>query len=341
MRTTLYALVILNAVFLLWNWTNSPDTEHSRDRGARETVGLKTLALITEQTSTDDADASGRVDLAMAQEEAVADAAVNEIEDEPVGPGQDDNMQAELNDVIADGGDNEVDGEVTGLGGDEANADTPDVGQTQDVAVLSPDPAETPEISDAVDDRAANEEAATPADPSASEPEAPEPILVAYCARIGPISGQAAAATLFENLSSMIDKPLLTVATEERRPVFWVHIPPFGSVDEAKEVVARLKTRGIESFVITEPEELRNGVSLAVFRTSERSDQMLGELGGLGYEVAVHEKPGTDAEYVIEGQAMVDPEAGDTALLEQLRAAAGETQVELTQCAIAGDTAVE
>ena len=168
----------------------------------------------------------------------------------------------------------------------------------------------------------------------------PEPTQIRTCVKTAAIEGDANAAQSFAVLSELIANPVLEKASEPKRPVFWVHIPAFETTREADDAVERLKARGIESFVITEPDELKNAVSLGVFRVRDRSDQLIGDLAGLGFETAVYEKPPVPAAYLIHGY-FESTEDDVAASLERIREAAAEVTVEITDCDIAQQATVE
>lgn len=139
----------------------------------------------------------------------------------------------------------------------------------------------------------------------------PEP---ARCVRIGPFADETAALHALARVGEWVpDAAPATVQVLVRRN-FWVHIPPLASEAEARRVVGELTAQGIDSFVIRDEPELRNGVSLGVFRDAASAERQAARFVGLGHPVAVHEAESTRSIIVLEGTLAGDIEALRTAL---------------------------
>lgn len=69
---------------------------------------------------------------------------------------------------------------------------------------------------------------------------------------------------------------------------YWVHMPPLKTRADAERKVGELKDLGItEFFVVQEPEQWRNAISLGIFRTDEAAQNYLAALRQRGVRSAI------------------------------------------------------
>jgi len=153
------------------------------------------------------------------------------------------------------------------------------------------------------------------------------------CVRIGPLRDAAAGERLRQRVREWLPDARLAEGDAPDRSSYWVHVPPRASDDEARAVVRTLQARGIDSFVIRDEPALRHGVSLGVFRDAESARESRERLQGIGYPVAIHEKPRTRRALFLLGAA----EAGagpavPPALAEAVAATAPGAGVEPSGC---------
>ena len=142
-----------------------------------------------------------------------------------------------------------------------------------------------------------------------------QPTLVASadefksCLRLGPfaniISAQGVAERL-EGIGRMVE--LTAVDTRTGASDYRVVMPPLSSQQEAFRRVRELKSRGIDSFVITQGADAR-GISLGVFSSSKRAEAYRQSLVGRGYEVLLDALPRVSRGYWVNiGQGMFPEE---------------------------------
>jgi hypothetical protein len=72
---------------------------------------------------------------------------------------------------------------------------------------------------------------------------------------------------------------------------YWVYIPPLKSKSETDRKIGELKALGIaDFFIVQDPGQWRNAVSLGIFRTDEAAQAFLGKLRDRGVRSAVAER---------------------------------------------------
>ena len=153
------------------------------------------------------------------------------------------------------------------------------------------------------------------------------------CVRIGPLRDAVAGERLRQRVREWLPETRLAEGDTPDRSSYWVHVPPRASDDEARAVVRTLQAQGIDSFVIRDEPALRHGVSLGVFRDAESARESRERLQGIGYPVAIHEKPRTRRALFLLGAA--DAGAGPAvppALAEAVAATAPGAGVEPAGC---------
>ncbi|WP_126456466.1 SPOR domain-containing protein [Sulfuriflexus mobilis] len=123
----------------------------------------------------------------------------------------------------------------------------------------------------------------TPALEPANERVAPRVTFVGVaCYSLGPFVSEAGAREANETLAG------LGLATQQREGTrreltgYWVYIPPLLSRDEAREVTAMLKARGIKDFQIVSTGPKKNAISLGFFRSHDSAEQHYARISALG-----------------------------------------------------------
>lgn len=116
-------------------------------------------------------------------------------------------------------------------------------------------------------------------------------VLSTECYKLGPfdsekwfsqVEGRVAALDLEH------DQIIETVASD--KPVeFWVHVPARKSRVEAEKVLAELKRRRVDSFLIGKG-DLENSISLGLFRVKGSADRIANQVRGYGIPVVVEVK---------------------------------------------------
>lgn len=102
------------------------------------------------------------------------------------------------------------------------------------------------------------------------------------CKMVGPFDTEQAANILIERLS------VLDVAAQVH-PVelssgkgHWVYFPAQSSREAARQRLAQLQSRGVDSYIIPKG-DLKNGISLGVFSEKALADARVAELQAMGY----------------------------------------------------------
>jgi hypothetical protein len=183
-------------------------------------------------------------------------------------------------------------------------------------AAVEQAPAEAPATS--ADDGAAAAEMPAPADGGLQAPAeapvadtaagsagaavAPAGVAPPVCVQAGPVASEAVAGRLRERAAQWLDGAEVATVQVPERSVFWVHIPPRASDTEAREIVAVLAKKRVDSFVIRDEPALRNGVSLGVFRDADSARSLKERLGGIGYPVEIREEVRTRTAYLVRGR---------------------------------------
>ena len=93
---------------------------------------------------------------------------------------------------------------------------------------------------------------------------------------------------------------ILTVAAESRETIesHRVYIPPLDSRKSALRTLRELKSRGIRDVAVVPGGELRNAVSLGVYRSTANAQRRMTSLKRLGYSVQSAVNTTTQQEYV-------------------------------------------
>lgn len=122
-----------------------------------------------------------------------------------------------------------------------------------------------------------------PALEPANERVAPRVTFVGVaCYSLGPFVSEAGAREANETLAG------LGLATQQREGTrreltgYWVYIPPLLSRDEAREVTAMLKARGVKDFQIVSTGPKKNAISLGFFRSQDSAEQHYARISALG-----------------------------------------------------------
>lgn len=144
-----------------------------------------------------------------------------------------------------------------------------------------------------------------------------------YCVRIGPLRDGATGERMRQRAAAWLPAARVEEGEAPDRSTFWVHVPPRPSDDEARAVVSALTARGVESFVIRDEPVLLHGVSLGVFRDAQSAQQQMERMQGIGYPVAIHEKPRTRRAFFLLGA--LGPDAGAAVPPELVEAVAATT----------------
>ena len=107
--------------------------------------------------------------------------------------------------------------------------------------------------------------------------------LEALCHWVGPFDNQASAQIFIERIAALDVFSALKQEKSVTGQTYWVYLQQFGERAEAKDKLAELQYKGIDSFIITKG-ELENAISLGVFSELKLAQKRLSEVVVLGYE---------------------------------------------------------
>lgn len=128
----------------------------------------------------------------------------------------------------------------------------------------------------------------------------PEGTDTSECRGLGPFEDVLIAQNVTERLNATgIEVTLNAVDTPTGEYDFRVVLPPLASVQEAFRRLRELKSREIDSYVITQGEDAQ-GISLGVFSTQEAAESHQVFLGERGYQVEIKQIPRLSRGYWIQ-----------------------------------------
>ena len=106
------------------------------------------------------------------------------------------------------------------------------------------------------------------------------------CINAGPLSDSAARDRLRDWLRSYTAALYMRVETVRKGQFFWVYLEP--SVDgSAEQHLAELHDRGVQDTLVIRRGELKNAISLGLFRSQDSVNRRLAELTDKGYQPVV------------------------------------------------------
>mgnify|MGYP001081752243 CR=1 FL=1 len=113
-----------------------------------------------------------------------------------------------------------------------------------------------------------------------------QPPKTAACLYWGEFSGSALALAN-ERLATLGLGARLQARTVEHSSGFWVYMPPLKNAAEVQRKIGQLKKLGVnDHFVVQEPGEWMNAISLGVFRTQQAAESHLDNLRKQGVRTA-------------------------------------------------------
>jgi pyruvate/oxaloacetate carboxyltransferase len=118
------------------------------------------------------------------------------------------------------------------------------------------------------------------------------------------------------------------------KPIYWVHIPPQRTAQDARRAQKELVSRGVESFVISDLGSLHNGISLGVFRDQKSAEMLAQRRQDIGYPVAIHESQRKRVAHFARMRAEVaKADLLVPAIAERAVGMSGEANVSIVVCA--------
>ena len=160
-----------------------------------------------------------------------------------------------------------------------------------------PAPTETP-VAEPAKPKSAETVASTaePSKPGSAEAAA-SPTGTDQCLRLGPFDSEAQAGTLRDRFAGRSRSIAINKSTRQEQKFFWVYLEAVSSDVQAKERLEDLKSKGITDLFMVRKGEMKNAVSLGVFRSQESVRNRLAELKNRGYQPLVVPRYETKTEY--------------------------------------------
>jgi hypothetical protein len=146
-----------------------------------------------------------------------------------------------------------------------------------------------------------------PGRPAPGRAEPVEPPPPRSCRSLGPFPDPAAARVLADRLSSDGIETVLRSRDTEVSGGWWVYLGPEGSRQAARALTGRLASAGIDDFYIVPSGDLRNAVSLGLFREQGRAEYQAAEARRLGFEPTVRERMLTESAFWLDFKAQSVP----------------------------------
>lgn len=107
------------------------------------------------------------------------------------------------------------------------------------------------------------------------------------CFTLGPFRSQDGAAQAREALQELKLKPTGRVRNEREQYGFQVYVPPLQSRDAAIDAARELAGKGITEYYIMNEQNLRNAISLGLFRSKVHAERQVERLKDIGVFVEV------------------------------------------------------
>lgn len=214
---------------------------------------------------------------------------------------------------------------------------TPAVAQADSPSAAAPQaPLATAEPVPIDEDNVDGDNGGTAADAgptAADEPSSSSVASTGSCLSVGPFKTEDELAALRRELSGTVRQ--MQPRTEERqeRKHFWVYLEPLESDARAEERLRELRNKGVEDLFLVRKGEMKNAISLGVFRSQESVANRLAEIKDRGYQPLV--VPRYEAQTVYWLDLAVDSGSSTDALEGKLPPGVSARSAECAQIAAA------
>ncbi|NND65390.1 MAG: SPOR domain-containing protein [Gammaproteobacteria bacterium] len=129
------------------------------------------------------------------------------------------------------------------------------------------------------------------------------------CLTLGPFVDRQESQSALAWLSDRDAQAHQRVEKESKRLGFWVHLKKFDSRSEANDVVERLKSDGFDDVYVETDGDVRNTVSLGLFREYARAQDRVATLRDLGVDPVIAEKHRDNQTYWVDFWRLPDNDA--------------------------------
>lgn len=124
--------------------------------------------------------------------------------------------------------------------------------------------------------------------PDAVESDVKTDVVAAnVCLDVGPFPDAAARDALGTWMQDFVAASHTRSETVRSRQFFWVYLEPTSSADAAKQNLASLAERGVQDTMLISRGDLKNAISLGLFRSQDSVNRRLAELSEKGYKPVV------------------------------------------------------
>jgi hypothetical protein len=107
------------------------------------------------------------------------------------------------------------------------------------------------------------------------------------CYSIGPLEDDSQIAAVRTWLVAMGGDPILRVGERRELARYWVYFPPFPSWAEAAQRADRMRSLGIEDFIVIPKGDMAKAISLGVYSQRPFLDRRVRELRDHGYDPSI------------------------------------------------------
>ncbi|TDJ67610.1 MAG: hypothetical protein E2O35_04065 [Proteobacteria bacterium] len=119
-----------------------------------------------------------------------------------------------------------------------------------------------------------------------------------HCITVGPIKDEETLEAIKIWLQVAATTMQTTVETIRERRYFWIYLEAVSDI-EAEQSISDLKRRGVTDYMLIRRGDLKNAISLGLFRSQDSVNRRLAEMTQQGYKPVVVPKFGTTKHYWI------------------------------------------
>ncbi len=163
----------------------------------------------------------------------------------------------------------------------------------------------------------------------AEQREPPVPVIERSCGAIGPFQDEATAREAIARLVERDIDATLRPEQEERITGYWVIIPPYPTQREAIDAVAALRQQGVVDLSRFYRGELKNGISLGVYRRERNAEMRRRQIAEKGFEAELLPRRRKQEVFYVDYQGEGAVVEG---ALEALRPRLGKAEVQSRAC---------
>lgn len=107
------------------------------------------------------------------------------------------------------------------------------------------------------------------------------------CIDVGPFADAKARDAFAEWMQDFVASSHTRSVTVRSRQFFWIYLEPSSTAETARENLASLAERGVQDYMLISRGDLKNAISLGLFRSQDSVNRRLAELSEKGYKPVV------------------------------------------------------